>query len=127
MHKKYFGMKVKWHFFAKPHGKNACDGVERAIKRLTACASLPRAIHNQVLNPYQLYDFAKSKIPGITCFFVDKQQDDIVSKFLNSRYENAKQFKGSRKNHQFIPNGDNILMSRISGVDLPAGLPQKLN
>ena len=103
MHKKYFGMKVKWHFFAKPHGKNACDGVERAIKRLTARTSLPRAIHNQVLNPYQLYDFAKSKIPGITCFFVDKQQDDIVSKFLNSRYENAKQFKGSRKKISLFP------------------------
>ena len=30
---------------------------------------------------------AKSEIPGITCFFVDKQQVDVVSKFLTSRYE----------------------------------------
>ena len=54
---------------------------------------------------------AKSEIPGITCFFVDKRQVDVVSKFLTSRYENARQFRGSRKNHQFIPSGDNILMS----------------
>ena len=70
------------------------------------------------MNPHQSYDFAKSEIHGITCFFVDKQQV-VVSKFLTSRYENARQFSGSRKNHQFIPNGDNILMSRISGVDFP--------
>ena len=50
---------------------------------------------------------------------VDMQQVDVASKFLTSRYENARQFRGSRKNHQFIPNGDNILMSRISGVDFP--------
>ena len=50
---------------------------------------------------------------------VDKQQVDVVSKFLAARYENARQFSGSRTNYQFIPNGDNILMSRISGVDFP--------
>ena len=89
-------------------------------KKRPAHASLQRAIHNQILNPHQLCDFAKSEIPGITCFFVDKQQIDVVSKFLTSRYENARQFRGSRKNHQFIPNGDNVLMSQISGIDFPA-------
>ena len=103
MHKKYFGMKTECHFFATSHGKNAYDGVEGTIKRLAACASLQWAIHNQILNPHQLYDFAKSKISGITCFFVGNQQVDVVSKFLTSRYENPIQFRGSRKNHQFIP------------------------
>ena len=37
------------------------------IKRLAARASLQRAIHNQILNPHQLYGFAKSEIPSITC------------------------------------------------------------
>ena len=112
-------MKAEWHFFATSHGKNACDGVGGTIKRLAASASLQRAIHNQILNTHQLYDFAKSEILGITCFFVDKQQVDVVSKLLTSSYENGKKFTGSRKNHQFIPNGENILMSQISGVDFP--------
>ena len=33
---------------------------------------------------------------------------------MTYRYENARKFRGSRKNHQFIPNGGNILMSRVS-------------
>ena len=85
-------MKAECHFFATSHGKNTYDGVEGTIKRLAAHASLQWAIHNQILNPHQLYDFAKSKISGITCFFVGNQQVDVVSKFLNSRYENARQF-----------------------------------
>ena len=116
MHKKDSGMNAEWHFFASSHGKNVCDLVGGTIKRLVARASLMRAIHNQILNSHQLYDFAKSEIPGITCFVVDKQQVDVVSKFLTSRYQNARQFRGSRKKHQFIPNDDNILMSRLSGV-----------
>ena len=106
-------------FFATSHGKNACDGVGGTIKRLVACAGLQRALHNQILNPHQSYDFAKSEIPCLTCFFVDKQQVDVVSKFLTFRYENARQFRGSRKKHQPIPNDDNILMSQISVVEFP--------
>ena len=84
MHKKDFGMKAEWHFLATSHGKNACDGVWGTIKRLAACASFQRAIYNQLLNPHQLYNFAKSEIPSITCFFVDKQLVDVVSEFLTS-------------------------------------------
>ena len=91
----------------------------RNIQSPAVSTSPRRAIHNQILNPHQLYDFAKREIPHITCFFVDKQQVNVVSKFLTSRYENARQFRGSRKIHQFIPNGDNILMSRISGEYFP--------
>ena len=72
MHKKDFGMKTELHFFATSHGKNACDGVGGTTKKLAPCASLQRPIHNQILNPHQLYDFAKIEIPGITCFFVDE-------------------------------------------------------
>ena len=97
MRKKDFRMKAEWHFFATSQGKNACDGVGGSIKRLAARASLHRAIHNQILNLHQLYDFAKCEIPGMTSFYVDKQQVDVLSKFLTSTYENARQFRGSRK------------------------------
>ena len=84
------------------------------------------------MNQHQLHDFTKREILGITYFFVDKQQIEVVSKFLTSRYENARQFRGSGKNYQFIPIGNNILMSWISGVDFPVSnlittkvIPQK--
>ena len=47
------------------------------------------------------------------------QQVDVVSKLLSFRYKKAKQSRGSTTNHQFIPNGGNIFMSWISGVDFP--------
>ena len=53
------------------------------------------------------------------CFFVDTQQVDVVAKFLTYRYENARQLRAGRKNHQFISNGGNILLTQISGVDFP--------
>ena len=81
MHKKDFGTKAEWHFFANSYSKNACDGVEGTIKTLAARASLLMRIHHQILNPHKLYGFAKSGIPGITCFFVDKQQVGNVSNF----------------------------------------------
>ena len=36
MHKKDFGMKAEWHFFATSQGKNVCNGVGRTIKRLVS-------------------------------------------------------------------------------------------
>ena len=76
-------------------------------------------MHNLILNPHQFYDFAKSKIPGITYFLVVKQQFDVVLKYLIFRYGNARKFREGRKNYLFIPNGDNISMSRISEIDFP--------
>ena len=35
--------------------------------------------------------------------------------FLAPCFENAQRFKGTRKNHQFVPHENNIMMSRISG------------
>ena len=70
MYKKVFEIKAEWHFFAKSHGKNACDRVGRTLKRLAAHASLQRAIHDQILNPHQLYDFGKREIPCITRFLL---------------------------------------------------------
>ena len=127
MRKKDFRMKAEWHFFATSQGKNACDGVGGSIKRLAARASLQRAIHNQILNLHQLYDFAKIEIPGMTSFYVDKQQVDVVSKFLTSIYENTRHFRGSRKNHQFIPNGRGLFKNYLISVYQRSKLNFKLS
>ena len=54
---------------------------------------------------------------SITRHFADKHQIEVISKFLASRLEKTKTFKRTRKNHQFVPNGNNILMSSTSEVD----------
>ena len=80
-------MKAKWLFFVTSHGNNACGGVGGTIKILAARASLQRAVQNQILNPYQLYDFAKSEIHGITYFVVGKHHVGDISKILPPRFE----------------------------------------
>ena len=109
MHGKDFGMEAKYHFFAKSHGTNLCSGVGGAINRFAAHPSLPTEVQNQILNPYQIYSFAKSSIHNITCFFVDKHQIEVISKFLFYRFEKTKTLKRT---------ADNILISRTSGVDV---------
>ena len=98
MHKKDFGMKALPHHVVRMHVME----LGGTTKRLAACASLQRAIHNQTLNTHQLYDFANSGVPGVTSFFVGKQQFDVVSKFLTSRYENTMQFR-SKKTISLFP------------------------
>ncbi len=41
-HETDFGIKAEWHFSATSHGKGACDGVGRTVKRLATRASLQR-------------------------------------------------------------------------------------
>ena len=45
-------------------------------KETCSLCYLQRAIRDQILNPHQLYDFAKGEIPGITCFLL------IISKLM---------------------------------------------
>jgi len=113
-----FNLKAEWNFFATSHGKNACDGVGGTIKRLAARASLQRAITNQIQTPEQLFQFAVEEIPGVTVFFVSSESVEKTSKFLEPRFSTAPRFKGSRKNHQFIPRGSDIVMRRVSGGKL---------
>ena len=98
MHEQYFGIKAEWHFFAISHGKNnACDGVGGTLKKLAARASLQRAIDNQTLNPHHLYDYAKKEITGMTCFFVDKKQVEVVSNFLSKKNGKCRRIQKIKK------------------------------
>ena len=51
----------------------------------------------------------------MTFFFVDTLDVEKISLFLQSRFTNLPKFKGTRKNHQFIPYGNDIVMKRVSG------------
>ena len=113
LHEQDFDLKAGWHFFATSHGKNACDGVGCTIKRLAAHASLQRPISNQILTPLQLFEFANVEIHFFTSFISTEYVDQVVQ-FLQPRFLNSPKFKGTRKNHQFIPVGNNIQMSCVS-------------
>ena len=39
-HREDFQLEAEWHFFATPHGKNACHGIGGTVKRETGNASL---------------------------------------------------------------------------------------
>ena len=107
--------KSERHFFATSHGKNACDGVGGNIKGLAAYANLQRPISNQILTPLQLFEFANAEIHGVGSFFISKDHVDQVVQFLQPRFSNSPKFKGTCKNHQFIPAGTNTQMSRVLG------------
>ena len=72
-HVQDFGITAEWNFFATSHGKNLCDGVGGTAKRLATRASLQRPLDNQILTPYQLFEFASQDISGITSFYVDSE------------------------------------------------------
>ena len=48
-------------------------GVGRTVKHLATRASLQRPLDNQILTPYQLFEFASQDISGITSFYVDSE------------------------------------------------------
>ena len=102
-------------FFATSHEKNACYGVGGTIKRFAASVSLQRPITDQILNPIHLFEFVKNEITGVTCAFVDTSDVEKISLFLQPRFTNSPKFKGTRKNQQFIPYGNGIVMKRVSG------------
>ena len=103
-------------FFATSHGENACDGVGGTIKHLAAYAGLQRPISDQILTPLNLFEFAKKKIAGITTFFVNTEDVEKAAQFLRPRFKNAPKIKGTRKNHQFMHVGNDIVMIRVSGM-----------
>ena len=114
-HENDFGIKAEWHFFATSHGKNACDGVGGTIKCLAARASLQRAVSDQILTPKQLFEFTTKEIDGGSAFYIDTNSVDTIARFLEPRFSKSVTFKGTRRNHKFIPCSGNITMSFVSG------------
>lgn len=57
-HEDYFGMDVDWIFLAVSHGKHACDGIGRTVRRLARKRSLQNSYAEQVMMSTQLYKWA---------------------------------------------------------------------
>ena len=91
-----------------------CDGVGSTLKRLAGCVSLQRPFSGEILTPKQLFEFSNSGIIVVTPFFVNSQFVKKNIAFLESRFSNRSTFKGTCKNNELIPCGENIVMNRVS-------------
>lgn len=67
------------------------------------------------MNPIHLFEFAKTEIPGVTCFYVNSLKVDEISETLQTRFSKSPKFKGTPKKHQFVPHDNDIVMKRVSG------------
>lgn len=84
------GIEAKLYFFAANHGKSACDGIGRTIKRLARKASLQRSTENQILTSRDLHDQAKEEIKGIEVFFVEQNDVHMNAEKLKARFAASK-------------------------------------
>ena len=78
-----------------------------------ACA---HANHWSNIKPFLPIWVCKNEITVVTCFFVDTSDVEKTSRFLQPRFTNSSKFKGTKKNHHFIPYGNVIVMKRVSGA-----------
>ena len=84
-----FGIIAEWNFFATSHRKNLCDGVGVTVKCLATRASLQRPLDNQILTPYQLFEFASQDIFGITSFYVNSETVKKTAAILEPQFAKA--------------------------------------
>ena len=52
-------------FSATSQGKSTCEGLGGTVKRLEARASLHRPYEQQIMTPFQLYEWARESILGV--------------------------------------------------------------
>ena len=102
-HEADFGIKAEWHFSATSHGKGASDGVGGTVKRLAARASLQRPYDQQIMTPFQLFQWAKDNIPGIVFRYCSMEEYEVIKSQLEKRFEKSRTIPGTRKQHTFIP------------------------
>ena len=114
-HVQDFGIKAEWNFFQTSHWKNLCDGVAGTVKHLATRASLQRSLDNQILTPFQLFEFASRDIFGIISFYVDLETVKKTAAILEPQFAKAERIKGTRNHHQFVPEGSSMRMIHISG------------
>ena len=62
-----------------------------------------------------MFESGKCGITGVKKYFVNFQSVKESIPFLESMFLNCSTFKGTRKNHEFIPGGENIVMNCVSG------------
>ena len=99
-------------YFATSHGKGACDGVGSTLKRLAARASLQRPYEDQIMTPYQLFEWASKSVPGVIFCYCSMEEYEEQKLYLEERFQKTKTIPGTRKYHSFIPLSKETLIVR---------------
>ena len=68
------------------HGKGASDGVSGTVKRLAARASLQQPYDQQIMTPFQLFQWASDTIPR-TLFNSSMEEYEVVKSQLENCFE----------------------------------------
>ena len=83
-------------FFATSHGKRACDRIGGTVKRLVAKKSLRRPYDKQILTPFDMRDYCKENIKGITFMYIPVESIKHNSEKLKERFQRAVTIKGTQ-------------------------------
>lgn len=113
----YKSFPAEWHFYATSHGKSACDGLGGTVKRLVTRASLQRPLHDQILTPLKMFDWAQSNILGMNFVFVTNQEYNDIQPKMESRYSKTVVLNGTRSFHCFIPVSEGVIKTKIFTSD----------
>ena len=108
-HKDDFGVEAEWHFSATSHGKGACDGLGRTVKRLAARASLQRPYNDQLMTARQLFDWACSNISAAHFGYCSNEDYRKELSSLEGRFQLSRTIPGTRKLHCFVPVSDSTV------------------
>jgi hypothetical protein len=112
LHNHDFGIKAEWHFAATSHGKGACDGLGGTVKRLAAKASLQRPYEDQIMTPFQLYEWASKNIPSVTFVYCTTEEYEREKSFLEDRFQKSRTIAGTRSLHAFIPKSTDTMTTK---------------
>ena len=122
LHEDDFGVRAEWHFFATSHGKGPSDGIGGTIKREAARASLQRPSKDQILTPWQLFQFVQANLKGVNAEFITCDEWNTEQSFLKERFLMAKTIPGTQKLHSFKP----VSRSSIQVTEFSASASSRL-
>ena len=111
-HQDDFGIPAEWHFSATSHGKGACDGLGGTVKRLAARESLQRPYEEQIITPFQLYEWASQTIPSVTFAYCTTEEYQSEKAHLEIRFQKSRTIPGTRSLHSFVPVSNDTLTTK---------------
>lgn len=85
------------------------------MKRLAAKASLQKPYEDQIMTPFQLYQWSSSNITGISFHYCSLEEYEAEKNSLEERFNNCQTIPGTRRLHYFLPQSqDTVLTKRYS-------------
>jgi len=70
---------------------------------LAAKASLQRPYEDQIMTPFQLYEWALKNIPSVTFAYCTTEEYEREKSFLEDHFQKSRTIAGTRILHAFIP------------------------